>query len=445
MKAIFSYALFFILVIAKGQAVTIEFNKEYPKVQVSKESAPSYSLNLEKGQVYRITVLQQGIDVQLILKQADSVVYELDSPNGKFGREEFDYTPGKTAAYILHIQRLEENGYSEKGEVTVFIKKFTKKELKAFAKIKKELEPENRKNFLTLDIDHFWQAFDALKNCKSHKDSVQTIQTIYLDRATDGLKNFIKVREFAAEKFVEGISKYPKFYQSVRSNTYKVKEAEPYIQEVFDKFKQIYPGFKPFKVCFAIGVIRTGGTVSNNFVLIGTEIISATKNNDFSEFDNPAFVKVLAKDENNAQNIKDMIAHECVHTQQKIKSDSTTKACLLLYKCMLEGFSDFIGELISSSQINKVVHNYGNIHEKELWAQFKNELCSDSTKNWLYGNYKAKDKDKPADLGYYIGYKIAQSYYNKATDKKQAIADIIELKNPLEFLEKSGYDKAPKK
>ena len=56
-----------------------------------------------------------------------------------------------------------------------------------------------------------------------------------------------------------------------------------------------------------------------------------------------------------------------------------------------------------NGQINKVAQEYGDQHEKELWTAFKNDLCNERANNWLY-DYDVKDK--PADLGYYIGYKI---------------------------------------
>lgn len=58
--------------------------------------------------------------------------------------------------------------------------------------------------------------------------------------------------------------------------------------------------------------------------------------------------------------------------------------------------------------------------------------------NWLYQGDKAKDK--PADLGYYVGYKIVESYYTRAKDKKQAIKDILDIKDFNAFLKASGYD-----
>src|SRR6476619_7651174 len=49
--------------------------------------------------------------------------------------------------------------------------------------------------------------FDNLKNCKTFSDSADTFQKFYLDRATNGLLDFIQARELTAEKFVDAISK----------------------------------------------------------------------------------------------------------------------------------------------------------------------------------------------------------------------------------------------
>jgi hypothetical protein len=111
-----------------------------------------------------------------------------------------------------------------------------------------------------------------------------------------------------------------------------------------------------------------------------------------------------------------------------------------LYQSLREGACDFIGELVSR---NKKKNEYGDQHEAKLWTEFKNELCNENIGNWLYNGYAVKDK--PADLGYYIGYKIAESYYNNHTDKKKAIVDIIEMDNPIQFLENSKYDQKQKK
>ena len=60
-----------------------------------------------------------------------------------------------------------------------------------------------------------------------------------------------------------------------------------------------------------------------------------------------------------------------------------------------------------------------------------------NTSNWLYQGQEAKGR--PADLGYYIGYKICESYYRAAKDKKQAVKDILEIKDFNQFLKDSQY------
>lgn len=422
----------------------IAFNKELPDVSVNKTSDLTYKLNLSKGGVYQVTVLQKGIDVALQLKdKTNKQLVEKDSPNGQNGYEKFEYIPAEGGDYFLTIKRLEDSGNPDSGKVSVLIKKLSKNELREREVIRKELEPENKKNVQTLDIDHFWQAFDNLKNSKTHSDSVASFQKLYLDRATDGLIDFIQARDFTAEKFVEEVSRFSKFYSSVRPNTYEVKKAEPLIEEVFAKFSELYPNFKPFKVCFAIGLVNTGGTVSGKFVLIGSEVTTSTKSVDLSEFNGSAFSKVLEGETDVVQKIRNIVSHECVHTQQKSDIDSNAFNCQLLTSVLGEGVCDFIGELVAGGQINKIAQEYGKAHEKQLWTEFKSEMCSNRYNNWLY-NYSTV-KNKPADLGYYMGYEIAKSYYENAADKKQAIIDIIEMDDPMKFLVLSKYDKKPKR
>ena len=42
-------------------------------------------------------------------------------------------------------------------------------------------------------------------------------------------------------------------------------------------------------------------------------------------------------------------------------------------------------------------------------------------------------------MGYWIGYEIVKAYFDKAEDKKQAVAEILQLEDYDAFLDKSGY------
>jgi len=429
MRAITISLLLICLLNVAGQSQqSLKLNNEYKNVGVTRSSNLAYTLTLSKNGIYQFSILQQGIAVDYALVGANNeTLYQCNYPDDFVGYEKFEYSPSNSGNFKLTIKRFDDPENPDSGRITIYVKSLNKNEIATRTKIKKELEPENKKNVQTIDIDHFWQAFDNLKNCKTFLDSVASFQKLYLDRATNGLLDFIQMREFTAEKFVNAVSKNSGFYQSIRPNTFQAKKAEPVIEEVFTRFKELYSNFRPFKVCFAIGIKNTGGTVSNQFVLIGTELTTSLSGNS------------TPTDDEIIQNIKSIVAHECVHTQQKLHPDSTAIKCELLYKALREGAGDFIGELVSQ---NPKKNEYGDKNENRLWNEFKNELCNQYIGNWLYNGSTVKNK--PRDLGYYIGYKIIESYYKNTRDKKQAIVDIIEMDDAIRFLELSRYDQKQK-
>jgi uncharacterized protein YjaZ len=126
------------------------------------------------------------------------------------------------------------------------------------------------------------------------------------------------------------------------------------------------------------------------------------------------------------------VSHELIHFQQHYPSKP------LLEHSFMEGSADFVGELISGRQINNDAHRYGLAHEAELWKEFSAHFDDTNYFPWMYGR---PTDGKPNDLGYFIGYRIAQAYYNKASDKKQAIRDIITARDGhvREVLAMSGY------
>ncbi len=437
---IFFLTLFVSHSVFSQSSKTLELNKEYKDILLSKTESHVFKLTLNKGGVYQFSILQQGVAAHIVLSDADKKqVFESDTPDDIDGYEKFEYNPASSGIFYLTIERFDDVQNTESGKATIFVKSLSNTEIILRQKIKKELLIENQKKILTADIDHFWEAFDNLKNCKTFGDSANSFQQLYLDRATDGLIDFIRIRDFQAEKYIKLVSKYPKFYKSLRKNTFEVKKSEQTIENVFLKFKEIYPNFKPFKVCFAMGIMNTGGTISNNFVLIGTEITTSTKEMDLSEFEDNEYRKIFEGTEDLQTKIKSLVAHECVHTQQPKSIDPNSIKCELLYRTLREGAADFIAELVSG---NEKINEYGSKNEKQIWTDFKNEICNENSNNWLYNS--SFIKGKPADLGYFVGYKIAKEYYKNALDKKQAVNDIIEMTNPLRFLELSRYDQREK-
>jgi hypothetical protein len=412
----------------------------YKDLSLQKKDTLRYGLHLQKGGIFQFSIEQQGMALAYELTDAGNQV-KLKSrlPQDINGFLKSEFAPTAKSEYVLKIYRFAHPENTDSGKLSILIKRLGKAAMAERQKIKKELAPENAKTVLTADLDHFWQAVDALALCKTPADSVATFQRIYIDRATDGLIDFIAVRDITAEKLVQLVGRYPKFYASIRENTLAIKNTALVIEELFTRFQSVYANFKPFKVCFAIGILNTGGTVSDKFVLIGTEITASSEKNDVSEFihyKETNRANMLSESGDLIQKIRNIVAHECVHTQQKRMSDTTAK-CVLLWQVLMEGICDFVGEMVAGRQINKIAHEYGNKHEKELWDELKANLCSSDISKWLYNGQRSKDR--PGDLGYYMGYRIAKSYYEQATDKRQAIIDMIEMTLPMQFLQQSKY------
>jgi hypothetical protein len=268
----------------------------------------------------------------------------------------------------------------------------------------------------TSDVDNFWIAYDSVRATRDSTRQLHFINTLYIDKGTNGLKAFMKARDYTAGLWVTLINRYPRFWNSVRPNTLAVKSKAGAIERSIKKLKELYPGLREAKLYFTIGGLRSGGTTTDDMVLIGTEIATGNAKTDASEFPNKWLgdvFKVQPED-----NIIPLSIHEYVHTQQ------TGNPQYLLGHALKEGSCDFIAELVIDGPLQNNYIQYGRAHEHELKEKFKDEMFSAALGNWLYNGANAKTV---ADLGYFMGYAVCKSYYTRAVDKKQAIKDIITL------------------
>ncbi|MCX6267065.1 MAG: DUF2268 domain-containing putative Zn-dependent protease [Bacteroidetes bacterium] len=305
------------------------------------------------------------------------------------------------------------------------------------AQTKRDAAIENQKAIQTSDVDHFWSAYDQFKHCHSFQDSVNCIKSLYFEKGTGGFNAFINKYHYTAEDYIQSISQHPKFFNSIRGNTDEVNRIEDGINQFFNHLKEYYPDYKPLKICFVISPLQSGGTSTEGYLFIGTEIIASTKEADLTEFGTSVWAKVLAFDTNIRERLIFVVAHETIHDLQ-VNADFNNYD--LLNKSLNEGSADFIAELFTGVNANHYLYDYGNLHEHDLWTLFKKAIENhENTDNWMY-NADRVEEGVPADLGYYVGYRITESFYQKSSDKKQAILDIIQMKTPAEFLKNSGYE-----
>ena len=275
----------------------------------------------------------------------------------------------------------------------------------------------------TQDVVHFWEAFDSVQTTSDKEQQIAIIQRLYVDRATIGLKEFMELRGGKPEYWQDMMERNKEGLERIRPMTLSVLEQKPVIDEKLERLKALYPDFKPADVYFTIGIGNTGGTVKENHVLIGCEVVASDK----EDWAVP------------------IVMHEFIHTQQQAETNGH-----LLAHCIHEGMADFLSELTLDRPLAEIhpggYIDFGLRNEQEVWKDFKKYMPSTVPHNyfgWLYSG-RVVNKQKLNDLGYYMGYHICKSYYEKATDKEQAVKDMITLdlksdENARAFLLKSGY------
>lgn len=285
----------------------------------------------------------------------------------------------------------------------------------------------NAARLVTSDIPNFWRAFDRA----SLTSAADLLQREYLDAGSLGLRDFTRSRIQTGHALAATVAARPRYYAAIRENTMAL-DTTPSIKEsiraAFRRLKALYPEAVFPDVYFLIGRLNSAGTTSPNGLLIGVEMNARDPGTPVDELSNweRAVTGQIAT-------LQHIVAHELVHVQQVSGNASQT----LLAQALREGSADFIGELISGGTINRLQRTYGDAHERNLWEEFSTGMHGTDTSRWLFQGDRSIDR--PADLGYYIGYKICETFYRGATNKPDAVRQILQVTDADAFLRRSNY------
>ncbi|ULQ54701.1 DUF2268 domain-containing putative Zn-dependent protease [Flavihumibacter fluvii] len=286
-------------------------------------------------------------------------------------------------------------------------------------------DPE-KMQVLTSDIDNFWKLYDQIGKPGADK----LLMNNYIMKGSQGLRTFYEVRMgLRVTNIIETVNKRRKYFESIRPATQHLYTFKPRMIDAAKKLKALYPDaiFPP--TTFTIGTFGAFGTADGGSgQLIGAEFVCDTNTVVKDELND--WEKTVISD---TSKILGILIHELIHIEQQ-----TTPSNTLLGKAINEGAADFITQLVLGYNLNSRIHDYGNAHENELRDKFKKQMDGEATDDWLYNGIAAKN-GAPGDLGYFMGFKICEAYYNKAVDKKQAVKDILTIPDFKKFLEQSGY------
>jgi hypothetical protein len=296
--------------------------------------------------------------------------------------------------------------------------------------------PEINQEIINSDIKNFWKAYDHVLAVNDTVLQLKYVEEYFLDKATRGQQGMIRARNYTPSEYLTAMKAYPRFWNSIRNNSLHTEKFDIEIREGIEKLKEIYPDLKPATVYYTMGVFRSPGTGFDDLALIGAEFAlgdSYTVTEEFPESLN--YVKDYFQI--NPRKYLDFLnIHEYIHTQQNPALDNT------LSQTLFEGIPDFLASKVTGKKPPHTYYAFGLENEERLKKAFESEMF-DIRKmgDWMWNK---NNQFNTRDLVYFMGARIAEAYYDKATDKELAIKEMIELdynnESQIEnFVNSSGY------
>ncbi len=268
------------------------------------------------------------------------------------------------------------------------------------------------------DIKNFWEAYDKIVATSDTLIQKQYLEDYFISKGSVGLKDIMTARNYTSDEYLNAIRNYPMFWKSIRANTLKADSYRKEISGSIQKLKNIYPDLKVKPIFLTMGALRTNGTVLNGHVLIGSEMAFGEESTVVHEL--PAWRQPFFKEFKPLENIALLCTHEYIHTQQKELVHN------LLSICLYEGIAEYLSCKATGKPSNTPSVKYGKENVDIVVNKFVKDLyLSGIRNNWIWG--QNRNELKVRDLGYFIGYEIAERYVAQAADKTKAVKDLIEL------------------
>lgn len=257
------------------------------------------------------------------------------------------------------------------------------------------------------DVERFYRLYDATHG----QPTAAQLQARYLGPGSPALHQFVVSRIDNAHKLADAIAKRPADFAQARSCLPALAKTRSQLPAVYARFAALYPASTFPPVTFVIGRDSTGGTTTRDGIAIGLETMCR--------------LDLMHADA--GERFTHIIAHELAHVQQPAGQVDAPPGATLLFQALLEGGAEFMAELTSGEVSYGHMKTWTRGKECAIEHAFQKDAPGSDISQWLYNGFGTPDK--PGDLGYWVGYRIAKASYANAADKRQAIADLLNVDN----------------
>lgn len=265
------------------------------------------------------------------------------------------------------------------------------------------------------DVERFYRIYDAANG----HPTVEQLQRDYLDAGSAGLHTLAKIRNVTAQSIADRIAKQPQIYANAKSCLAVLPRVRQRLDVSLRELVKLYPQARIPPVTIVVGRGKPVGVgYPDTGLQIGLEALCAV--DWFYSNLEDRFVHV--------------IAHEYAHIQQ-VANDVDEAHMTVLQRSLLEGAAELVAQLASGKTAYSHFGPLTQGREKEIETAFLADQDKTDLSQWLDNS----TLEKPADLGYWVGYRICKAYYQHASDKPQAVREILEMTDAKAILARSGW------
>jgi hypothetical protein len=268
------------------------------------------------------------------------------------------------------------------------------------------------------DVARFYEVYDAAHG----HPTAEELQRDYIDPGSPGLHHLAEVRNVTGVTIARAMAAHPQIFADAKRCMAVLPRVRQRVAAALGRLGRLYPKAQFPPVTIAISRGKPAGFADASGVIIGLEATCA------ANYLNPDVEDRFVHE----------IAHEYTHVQQALQSPAlyNDPKPTVLDSSLIEGAAEFTATLITvEAAFHSPFAPSVGARDKEIETRFAADEDQTDLSQWIDNGTLTE----PGDLGYWVGYRVVKSYYEHAADKRKALRDILEMKDPKAFLAESGW------
>jgi hypothetical protein len=270
----------------------------------------------------------------------------------------------------------------------------------------------------TADVARFYKVYEAVRG----HPTAEQLQADYIEPGSPGLHHLSKIRNVTGQTIAKALAAHPEVFLDAKRCMAVLPRVRGRVTDALLTLKRLDPSaqFPPVTIVVSRG--KPVGVADSTGVIIGLEALCAV------EYLNPDVEDRFVH----------TIAHEYTHVQQALSSPAlyNTSKPTVLQASLIEGAADFTAALIArESGFQSPYAPAVKASMKAIETKFTADEDKTDLSQWIDNGTLTE----PGNLGYWVGYRIVKSYYQRAANKREALRDIIAMKDAKAFLRNSGW------